>query len=78
VVLKIADYMYGYRHYKNIITALLRHEYSIEYLANKTVDLSYLTYDLSTDILYMNQHAGYFDVDGDHQADARVVVTGEF
>ena len=78
VLLNIAEYMYGHRQCKNIITTLLRHEYSIEYLANEAVDLSYLRHNLSADIIYMNTHAGYFDVDGDHQADAVVIATGEF
>ena len=78
VLLNTAEYMYGHRQCKNIITTLLRHEYSIEYLANEAVDLSYLRHNLSADIIYMNTHAGYFDVDGDHQADAVVIATGEF
>jgi hypothetical protein len=78
VLLNIAEYMYGHRQCKNIITTLLRHEYSIEYLANEAVDLSYLRHNLSADVIYMNTHAGYFDVDGDHQADAVVIATGEF
>lgn len=78
VLLNTAEYMYGHRQCKNIITTLLKHEYSIEYLANEAVDLSYLRHNLSADILYMNTHAGYFDVNGDHQADAVVIATGEF
>ena len=70
--------MYGHRHYKNIIITLLRHEYFIEYLANKVVDLLYLRRDLSADIIYMNTHTGYFDVDDNHQAEAEVIATGGF
>jgi len=78
LLLNTAEYMYGHRQCQNIIATLLRHEYSIEYLANEAVDLSYLRHNLSADIIYMNTHAGYFDVDGDHQADAVVIATGEF
>jgi hypothetical protein len=67
-----ADYMSGPRHYKNIIITLFRHKYSILYLANKAVDLSYVRNGLSVDIIYMITHAGYFEVDGDHQEDTMV------
>jgi hypothetical protein len=67
-----ADYMSSPRHYKNIIITLLRHKYSIHYLANKAVDLSYIRNGLSVDIIYMITHAGYFEVDGDHQEDTMV------
>lgn len=77
VILNSAESMYGHRQCKNIITTLLRHDYSIEYLANQAVDLSFIRNNLSADIVYMNTHAGYFDVDGDHQADAVVIATGE-
>jgi len=78
VLLNTAEYMYGHRQCQNIITTLLRHEYSIEYLANEAVNLSFLRHNLSADIIYMNTHAGFFDVDGDNQADAVVIATGEF
>jgi hypothetical protein len=77
VILNAAEYMYGHRQCRNIITTLLRHQYSIEYLANQAVDLSYIRYNLTADVIYMNTHAGYFDVDGDQQADAVVIATGE-
>lgn len=77
VILNVAEYIYGHRQCKSIITALLKRQYSIEYLANQAVDLSYIRSNLSADIIYMNTHAGYFDIDGDHQADAVVIATGE-
>jgi hypothetical protein len=77
VILNPAEYMYGHRQCQRIITILLRHDYSIEYLANQAVDLTFMESSLSADIVYMNTHAGYFDVDGDHVADAVVVATGE-
>ena len=42
------------------------------YLANKVVDSSYVRHGLSADVIYMNAHAAYFDVDGDHQTDTVV------
>lgn len=77
VILNPAEHMYGHYHTLRIIAILLRHDYSIEYLANQAVDLDYIRNNLSADIIYMNTHAGYFDIDGDHQADAVVIATGE-
>jgi hypothetical protein len=78
LILNPAEYMYGNRQCQWIITTLLRRDYSIGYLANQAVDLPFIKTNLSADIIYMNTHAGYFDVDGDHQADAVVIATGEF
>jgi hypothetical protein len=77
VLLNPDEDVYGHRQCQRIITTLLQHDYHIEYLANDAVTLSYLRKNLSTDIIYMNTHAGYFDTDGDHQADAVVIATGE-
>jgi hypothetical protein len=78
VILNVAEYMYGHYQCQRIITTLLKHDYSIRYLANQAVNLDCIKNNLSADIIYMNTHAGYFDVDGDHQADAVVIATGEF
>jgi hypothetical protein len=78
VILNPAESMYGHYQCQHIITTLLRQDYSIEYLANQAVDVSYIRHNLSADIIYINTHAGYFDVDGDQQADAVVIATGEF
>lgn len=78
VLLNSAEHMYGHRQCEKIIATLLRHDYSIEYLANQAVDLSYLKNNLTAGIVYMNTHAGFFDVDGDHQAESVVIATGEF
>ena len=40
-------------------------------------DRIFLRHNLSADIVYMNTHAGYFDINGDQQADAVVIATGE-
>lgn len=77
LILNPTEYVYGYRHCQRIIAILLKQDYSIEYLANHAVDLNFIRYNLSADIIYMNTHAGYFDVDGDQQADSVVIATGE-
>jgi len=77
VILNPAESMYGHYQCQRIITILLNHDYSIEYLANQAVDLSFIKNNLSAALIYMNTHAGYFDVDGDLQADAVVIATGE-
>jgi hypothetical protein len=77
VLLNPDEYVYGHRQCQQIITTLLQHDYSIHYLANDAVTLSYLRYNLSANIIYMNTHAGFFDTDGDQQADAVVIATGE-
>jgi hypothetical protein len=77
VILNPAESMYGHYQCQRIINTLLNLDYSIEYRANQAVDVRYIKNNLSADIIYMNTHAGYFDVDGDHQADAVVIATGE-
>jgi hypothetical protein len=77
VLLNAAEDMYGYYQCKRIITLLLRHDYSIEYRANQAVDIPFLRHNLTANIVYMNTHAGYFDIDGDRHADAIVIATGE-
>ncbi len=77
VILNPAESMYGHYQCQRIISTLLNLDYSIEYRANQAVDVRYIKNNLSADIIYMNTHAGYFDVDGDHQADAVVIATGE-
>ncbi len=77
VILNPAESMYGHHQCQRIISILLNRDYSIEYLANQAVDVSYIKNNLSASLIYMNTHAGYFDVDGDSQADAIVIATGE-
>lgn len=77
IILNPAESMYGHYQCQRIINTMLNRDYSIEYRANQAVDLTYIKNNLSADVIYMNTHAGYFDVDGDHQADAVVIATGE-
>jgi len=78
VILNPAEHMYGHYQCKRIISIFLRQDYSLEYLANKAVNLNYIRSNLSVDIIFINTHAGYFDIDGDQQADTVVIATGEF
>jgi hypothetical protein len=77
VLLNPFEYVYGHHQCQGIISSLLRHDYSISYLANQAVNISYLRHNLSADIIYMDTHAGYFDVNNDQQADSVVIATGE-
>jgi len=77
VLLNPFEYLYGHQQCNHIIATLLRHDYRIEYLANEAVDLLYLRHNLTADIVYMDTHAGYFDLNGDQQADSVVIATGE-
>lgn len=69
--------MYGNHQCKQIIGTLLRRGYNVNYLSNEDVNISFMKDHLTADIVYMNTHAGYWDIDGDQQADAVVIGTGE-
>lgn len=77
VILNPTEYVYGYRHCEKIMHLLMKKGYAITYRANTDVDLPYLRCNLTADILYMDTHAGYWDLDGDHQSDAVVIASGE-
>ncbi|MCK5458989.1 MAG: hypothetical protein KAI20_03800, partial [Thermoplasmatales archaeon] len=78
ILLNPSEYLYGHRHFKKIINRLLAKDYNIAYVANEDVDLPYIRSNLTAEILYMNTHAGYWDIDGDQQADTVVIGTGEY
>lgn len=77
LILNPSEYLYGNLHCKRIINKLHKNGYNIYYLENEAVDLKYIKYQLTEEIVYMNTHAGYWDVDGDHQPDTVVIATGE-
>lgn len=77
VLMNPFEYLYGHQQCNRIITILVRHQYHVEYLPNEAVDVSYLRHNLTADVIYMDTHAGYFDLDGDQQADSVVIASGE-
>jgi len=78
LILNPSEYLYGNHHCKKIINKLIGKGYNIVYLANENVDLPYIEYNLEAEIIYINTHAGYWDIDGDRQFDAVVIATGEY
>ena len=78
LLLNPSEYIYGNRHCKKIINRLLAKGYNIAYVSNEDVDIPYIRYNLSAELVYMNTHAGYWDIDGDQQADTVVIGTGEY
>ncbi len=78
LILNPSEYLYGNHHCKKIINKLISKGYNIAYLANEDVDLPYIEYNLGSEIVYINTHAGYWDIDGDGQSDAVVIATGEY
>lgn len=78
LILNPSEYLYGNRYCRRIINRLINKGYNIVYLENEDVNLTYVKYHLGTEIVYMNTHAGYWDIDGDHQSDAVVIATGEY
>ncbi len=78
LLLNPSEYLYGNRHCKKIINRLLFKGYNIAYVSDEDVDLPYIRYNFTADIVYMNTHAGYWDINGDQQGDAVVIGTGEY
>jgi hypothetical protein len=77
LVLNPSENMYGNLHCRKIINKLLKRDYNIVYLSDEAVDLSFIKFNLSEEIVYMNTHAGYWDLDGDNISDTVVISTGE-
>ena len=77
VLLNPAEYVYGHRHCQQIATMLIRKGYNLVYRENQDVTLSYLRQNLTADVLYMNTHAGYWDIDGDNASDQVIIASGE-
>jgi hypothetical protein len=78
LVLNPSEHIYGNKHCLKIINNLLTSGYNIEYLSNDAVDLPYIKTNLSAEIIYINTHAGYWDLDGDNISDIVVISTGEY
>ena len=77
LILNTAEFLYGDRYCVKIIQNLEEIDYNVEYLSNEQVDLNFIKNNLTTEIVYMNTHAGYWDTDGDNKPDTIVVATGE-
>lgn len=77
LILNPSEYLYGDLHCRRIIKKLYNNGYNIIYVENEAVNLTFIEYELGAEVVYMNTHAGYWDIDGDQQADAVVIATGE-
>jgi hypothetical protein len=78
LILNPSEYLYGDFHCRRIIKILHTKGYNFFYIENKDVDLQYIKTELKAEIVYMNTHAGYWDIDGDNQGDSIVIATGEY
>jgi len=77
LILNPSEYLYGDFHCRRIIKKLHNNGYNIFYLGNEAANLTFIESELGAEIVYINTHAGYWDIDGDQQADAVVIATGE-
>ena len=77
LILNPSENMYGNLHCKRIIFMLQSKNYNITHKINNEVTIPFLRYNFSANIIYMNTHAGVWDLDGDQQPDIVVIGTGE-
>ncbi len=77
LILNPSEHTYGNKHCNKIINTLYQRGYNIEYLSDEAVDLTYIKFNLSAEIVYINTHAGYWDLNGDNLSDIVVISTGE-
>jgi len=77
LILNPSEYLYGKLHCQLIINNLHTNGYQVTYLSNEAVDLSFIKTNLAAEIVYINTHAGYFDIDGDNISETVVIATGE-
>ena len=78
IILNPSENMYGNFQCRRIITMLQSENYNTTHKINTDVTISYLRYNFSANIIYMNTHAGVWDLDGDQQPDIVVIGTGEY
>ena len=76
-LLNPSEYLYGNIHIKRILNNLINHGFNVEYVYDQDVDIPYIKNNLYAEIIYMNTHAGFWDIDGDQQGDCVVIGTGE-
>jgi len=77
LILNPSEYIYGKQHCLKITSKLINKGYNVVYLSNECVDLNFIKNNLSAEIVYINTHAGYFDLDNDNISESVVVATGE-
>ena len=77
LILNSAEYLYGNRYCQKIMKNLQYIGYNVTYMANEEIDLNFTKNNLNAEIIYMNTHAGYWDIDGDKNPDTVVIATGE-
>ena len=78
LILNPAAYAYGNAQCRKIINILVKKGYNIKYFENQDVDLPLVRHNFTEEIIYMNTHAGYWDIDGDGNGDTVVIATGEY
>ncbi|MBU0497845.1 MAG: hypothetical protein KKC68_04850 [Candidatus Thermoplasmatota archaeon] len=69
--------VYGSRQCRIITRILKTHGYNPRYMVNDAVDLRFIEQNLSAEIIYMNTHAGYWDINRTLGLETVVIATGE-
>ena len=77
LILNPFEYVYGNWYCRVIAKDLQLLGYNVTYRANNRVDLNFIRYNLSAEVLYLNTHAGCWDIDGDGSPDEVVIGIGE-
>lgn len=77
VLLNPFAWVYGDRQCRIIKRILSSNEISSIYVENEKVDLRYIENNLSSEILYMNTHAGYWEINDSTRNNSVVIATGE-
>ena len=77
LILNPFEYVYGNWYCRVIAKDLQLMGYDVLYRADNRVDLNLIRYNLSAEVLYLNTHAGCWDVDGDGSPDEVVIGIGE-
>lgn len=77
LILNPFEYVYGNWYCRVIAKDLQLLGYNVTYRADNRVDLNFIRYNLSAEVLYLNTHAGCWDIDGDGSPDEVVIGIGE-
>ncbi len=77
ILLNPFAWVYGNRQCRIINRILSSKDISSTYVENDAVDLRYIEHNLSSEILYMNTHAGYWEINGSTRTNSVVIATGE-